>query len=147
MYFCCHPYVPIAFAIYIRSQHIESNELCNVEPSASDVGTERRPSASNFSCSGRDYKCMKLGHCETDSMAPSQEFICLLWNPRIHWHVTKIPPPDPVPRQLSPVIFTVHIIVFRCTYVLIVYWQVKWHRRSLIPPCDSRTPSNPEHWN
>ena len=99
MYFCCPPYVPIvAFAIYICSQHKESNELGNVEPSASDVGTEQGPSASNFSCSGRDYKCMKLGSCETDSMAPNQEFICLLWNPRIHWHVTKIPPPDPVPR-------------------------------------------------
>ena len=103
MYFCYLPHVPIvAFAIYFRSQHKESNELGNVEPSASD-GTECGPSASNFICSGRGYKCMKLGSCETDSMAPSQEFLCLFWNPRIHWRVTKIPPPDPVPRQLSPV--------------------------------------------
>jgi hypothetical protein len=104
IYFCYLPFVPIvAFAIYFRSQHKESNELGNVEPSASDVGTEHGPSASNFSCSGRGYKCIKLGSCETDSMAPSQEFLCLLWNPRIHWRVTKISPPDPVPRQLSPV--------------------------------------------
>jgi len=95
MYFCYLPCVPVvAFAIYFRSQHKISNELGNVEPSASD-GTEHGLSVSNFSCNGRGYKCMKLGSCETDSMTPSQEFLCLLWNPRIHWRVTNIPPPDP----------------------------------------------------
>jgi hypothetical protein len=38
MYFCCPPYVPIAFAIYIRSQPKESNEQGNVEPSAWGLG-------------------------------------------------------------------------------------------------------------
>ena len=96
-------YAVYGHEIYFRSQHTEWNELGNVEPSASDPGTEHGPSASNFSCNGRGCKCMKLGSCETDSIAPSQEFLCLSWNPRIHWRVTKIPPPDPVPRQLSPV--------------------------------------------
>jgi len=104
MYFCYLPCVPIvAFAIYFRSQHKESNELGNVEPSASEVGTEHGPSASNFSCSVRGYKCMKLVSCETDSMAPIEEFLCLLWNLRIHWRVTKIPQPYPAPHQFSPV--------------------------------------------
>jgi len=64
---------------------------------------------------------------ETNQFSASQEIPLILWNPKVHHHIHKCPPPVPVLRQISPVHTPTSHFLKICLNIILLYYAWFFH--------------------
>jgi hypothetical protein len=70
------------------------------------------------------YSMQRSPFWEADRVSASQEIPRILWNPKIHYHIHKCPPPVSLLSQLDP--FHTHTSHFRKIYLNIILTSTPW---------------------